>query len=131
LPERLFLVLLVLACVVAPGCSCSPDRAVGATRISACLTRKPHAPSAAPAVATVAAGTLAGTFSVTSTGEASYVMPLAAVPGRAGVEPRLAIAYDGGADGVVGAGFSLAGVSAIHRCAQTLAQDGEIRAVRY
>ncbi|KYF61036.1 type IV secretion protein Rhs [Sorangium cellulosum] len=59
-------------------------------------------------------------------------MPLASVPGRAGVEPRLALHYDSGAgEGVLGAGFSIAGLSAITRCPKNLAQDGEIRGVAY
>ncbi|KYG01643.1 hypothetical protein BE21_56380 [Sorangium cellulosum] len=46
--------------------------------------------------------------------------------------PRLQLVYrsDGGA-GVLGAGFSIAGLSAITRCPKSLAQDGEIRGVRY
>ncbi|XXZ24107.1 hypothetical protein WME92_10555 [Sorangium sp. So ce307] len=51
-----------------------------------------------------------------------------------GIHPRVgsSIAYrnDGG-DGVLGAGFSLAGPPAIKRCPSGIAQDGEIRRVRY
>jgi hypothetical protein len=80
----------------------------------------------------VSAGSVPGTFSITSTGEATYVMPLVAVPGRAGVEPKLALVYDSAAgNGLLGVGFSLAGLSAITRCPKSLAQDGEIRGVRY
>jgi hypothetical protein len=88
-------------------------------------------PGAKPGVHTAPAGTIPGTFSVTSSGEASYVLPLMTVPGRAGVEPHLAVAYSGGGAGVLGAGFSLSGLSAITRCPMNLAQDGEIRGVSY
>lgn len=66
---------------------------------------------------TAVAGTIPGAFSVTGTGEASYTMPLVSPPGRAGVEPRLALAYSSAdGDGVLGMGFSIAGLSAISRC---------------
>jgi RHS repeat-associated protein len=88
-------------------------------------------PGAKPGVPTVSAGTIPGTFSVTSSGEASYVLPLTTVPGRAGIEPHLAVTYNGDGDGVLGVGFSLSGLSSITRCPMNLAQDGEIRAVSY
>jgi len=59
-------------------------------------------------------------------------MPLVTVPGRAGVEPQLTLSYtSAGDDGVLGVGFSLTGLSSIMRCPSTLADDGEIRNVRY
>jgi len=42
----------------------------------------------------VPAGTIPGSFSVSSTGEAVYALPLAVPPGRAGMQPTLAITYD-------------------------------------
>jgi len=127
--------VLFLVCVLAPG-GC---RSGSSTPLApppgpgTCRLRTPSPTLAPPAGAmkTASAGTLPGSFSVTSTGEASYVIPLVTVPGRAGMEPRLAVVYDGAGDGVLGAGFSVAGLSAITRCPQTLAQDGEIREVRY
>ncbi|HZF47547.1 MAG TPA: SpvB/TcaC N-terminal domain-containing protein, partial [Polyangiaceae bacterium] len=69
---------------------------------------------------------------MTSTAEASFVMPLVAPPGRAAVEPNLALAFSSaGGDGVLGRGFSLTGTSAINRCPTNLSRDGEIREVRY
>ena len=48
------------------------------------------------------------------------------------VEPRLALTSTSSTgDGVLGAGFSLAGLSAITRCPSNVAQDGDIRDVRY
>ncbi|WP_437480466.1 RHS repeat-associated core domain-containing protein [Sorangium sp. So ce1014] len=130
--------LMFLACVLAQGgCQCvrgdpPMDPSPG---LIACRTQRAHGPATSrptPEVETVAAGTLPGTFSITSTGEAVYTMELATVPSRAGMGPRLQLVYrsDGG-DGVLGAGFSIAGLSAITRCPKSLAQDGEIRGVRY
>jgi RHS repeat-associated protein len=86
-------------------------------------------------VKTVSAGTIPGSFSITSTGDASYVMDLMSVPARASasVEPRLSIVYElSGGDRILGAGFSLAGLpGAITRCASDLAEDAEIRSVRF
>ncbi|XXT19469.1 RHS repeat-associated core domain-containing protein [Sorangium sp. So ce429] len=128
---------MFMVCVLAQaGCSCSPELPpIRPHGTIACRTRDTHEPpraGRAPGVKTTSAGTMAGTFSVTSSGDAVYVMPLATIPGRAGVEPRLALRFDGGAgDGVLGVGFSIAGLSAITRCPKNLAQDGEIRGVRY
>jgi RHS repeat-associated protein len=81
--------------------------------------------------ATPEAGTIPGTFAVTSTGEATYTMPLVSPPGRAGIEPSLALAYaSSSGDGILGMGFQLAGLSSIARCPSNVAQDGFIRAVR-
>src|SRR5262245_37399175 len=65
-----------------------------------------------PPATTAPVGTMAGAFSVTSTGEATVSLPLVSVPGRAGIEPRLALVYDSnGGDSVLGMGFSIAGLS--------------------
>ncbi|XXY17780.1 RHS repeat-associated core domain-containing protein [Sorangium sp. So ce216] len=89
-------------------------------------------PEDLPRSETAAAGAIGGTFSVSSTGEATYTMPLAVPPGRAGMQPELAVSYDSsGGEGVLGMGFSVTGLSAVTRCPRTIAQDGEIRAVHY
>jgi RHS repeat-associated protein len=131
--------LFVLLCILAQsGCTCGPDRAIPTPRpLLACrphTPRIPTAPAAKPAAPTASAGTLQHTFSVTSSGSASLVLPLTVVPGRAGIEPDLSLAYSSDSatsSGVLGAGFSLAGVSSITRCGSDLARDGEIRGVRY
>ncbi|KYG00647.1 hypothetical protein BE21_57210 [Sorangium cellulosum] len=69
-------------------------------------------PADLPRSETVAAGAIGGTFSASSTGEATYTMPLAVPPGRAGMQPELAVSYDSsGGEGVLGMGFSVTGLS--------------------
>ena len=90
-------------------------------------------PPSLQAPTTAEAGTIAGSFSVSPTGEAVYSIPLLTPPGRAGLQPSLAITYDSGgaaAEGPLGLGFSLTGLSAITRCPRNMADDGEIAPVR-
>ena len=69
---------------------------------------------------------------MTATGAARYVVPLSLPPGTNGLAPSLAIAYDSrGGNGLLGAGFRLAGFSTIQRCGSTLAQDGAARRGRH
>ncbi|AUX47303.1 uncharacterized protein SOCE26_088210 [Sorangium cellulosum] len=89
-------------------------------------------PDDLPRSETAAAGAIDGSFSVSSTGEATYTMLLSVPPGRVGMQPELAVSYDSsGGEGVLGMGFSVTGLSAVARCPRTVAQDDEIRAVRY
>ena len=75
-------------------------------------------------------GRTAGAASVSATGAAQYAVPLAVPPGTNGLAPELAIVYDHrGGNGLLGAGFRLAGFSAIRRCGSTIAQDGAAAAV--
>ncbi len=77
------------------------------------------------AVAETVAGVTAGALSVESSGAASYAVPIAVPPGVAGMEPGLSLIYNSRADnGILGIGWSLGGLSIIHRCPQTLVQDG-------
>ena len=81
--------------------------------------------AAAPgARAETVAGVTAGALSVESSGAARYRVPIDVPPGVAGMEPDLSLVYgSGGGNGLLGVGWSLGGLSVIHRCAQTLAQD--------
>ncbi len=68
----------------------------------------------------------------TEGGAATYRVPLVVPPGRAGLQPELALVYHSrGGNGLGGMGVSLAGLGSIHRCPQTIEQDGAARAVKY
>lgn len=75
-------------------------------------------------------GRLAGSAGV-SGGSASYEIPIAIPPGRRGMQPSISLNYSSRAgNGIAGMGWSLSGLSSLHRCPQTLEQDGRIRAVQ-
>ncbi len=68
---------------------------------------------------------LPGRFDVSDQGSASYTVPVSVVPGTAGLQPKLDLVYDSrGGNGLLGVGWSLAGLPAITRCGRTIAQDG-------
>lgn len=70
-------------------------------------------------------GTLDGSASV-SGGAASYNIPIALPPGRNGMQPSVSLTYSSrGGNGVAGMGWSLSALSSIHRCPQTVEQDGQ------
>ena len=76
-------------------------------------------------------GTLEGAGGV-SGGTATYSIPIVVPPGRAGMQPTLALGYTSrGGNGVAGMGWSLSGLSAVHRCPATKAQDNYSRGVNY
>ncbi|MGB8376879.1 MAG: RHS repeat-associated core domain-containing protein [Rhodanobacteraceae bacterium] len=76
-------------------------------------------------------GTLAGTAD-TEGGAATYAVPIVIPPGRAGMQPALSLTYNNrGGDGVMGMGWSISGLSSIHRCPQTPEQDGQTLGVSY
>jgi hypothetical protein len=65
-------------------------------------------------------------FAVSPSGAATYRVPLPLPPGINDHEPKLSLNYNSqGGNGMVGMGWSLAGLSSITRCAQTRAQDGD------
>ena len=72
-----------------------------------------------------AAGIRQGRFEVDANGQATYVLPIEVPPGIAGAHPRLGLAYGHHqGNGVVGVGWSLAGLSAITRSKATWDVDG-------
>ena len=74
-------------------------------------------------------GRLAGSAG-TSGGAASYSIPIALPPGRRGMEPSLSLNYSSRAgNGIAGMGWSLSGLSSLHRCPATIEQDGMVGAV--
>lgn len=91
-----------------------------------------EAPADVPSIVAPASdgvGATAGSFRVDETGAATYSIPLAVVPGRAGVAPEMALAYSSqGGMGVMGRGWSITGASAITRCRQT-AEAGDAGAM--
>lgn len=67
-----------------------------------------------------------------SGGSASYSIPIALPPGRKGMQPNISLSYRSkGGNGIAGMGWNVSGLSSLHRCPQTLEQDGQIRAVDY
>jgi hypothetical protein len=73
-----------------------------------------------------------GTAGVSPNGAATYSIPIQLPPGTAGIEPKLSLDFNSHADnGLLGIGWSLGGMSAITRCAQTHAQDGTRGGVNY
>lgn len=70
-------------------------------------------------------GSLPGQFGV-SGGEATYSIPLDLPPGLGKAVPQLSLSYSSDMPaGVMGVGWHIGGMSAIARCPQTLAVDGQ------
>jgi hypothetical protein len=81
---------------------------------------------------TTVAGQTPGALRVTESGAAEYRIPIRVPPGIAGLEPKLALAYNSqGGNGLLGVGWNLEGLSAITRCPRTMAQDGARGGVNY
>jgi hypothetical protein len=75
---------------------------------------------------------LPGKLDVSDTGAATYSIPVVVPPGLAGATPSLSLEYNSQAgDGILGIGWSLAGIPAVTRCNRTLDQDGYVRDVRF
>ena len=72
------------------------------------------------------AGVTDGALSVDKLGAAVYSVPIAVPPGVAGMEPALSVNFRSrvGSNNVMGLGWSIGGLSLIHRCARTPVQDG-------
>jgi len=72
-----------------------------------------------------AVGTQDGAFSVNAGGGATYEMDLDVPPGTQGVQPKLSVWYvSQSANGLLGNGFALEGLSSISRCQASLKLDG-------
>lgn len=82
--------------------------------------------------ATVPVGTTEGKFEVTQRGSAQYTIPIYVPGGTRGIAPQLSLVYDSQAgNGMLGHGWSLGGLSIIHRCAATIELDGFSGGVNY
>jgi len=85
-----------------------------------------------PLPATNAIGTLPGDLEVSTTGAASYRIPLFTAAGANGLRPELALAWHSRAgDGPLGIGWRLDGLSQITRCPRTIATHGEHAGIAY
>ncbi|WP_282609411.1 FG-GAP-like repeat-containing protein, partial [Pelagibius sp. Alg239-R121] len=81
---------------------------------------------------TTVAGVTPGAIAVDESGSANYSIPLSVPPGVAGMAPSLSLIYGSrGDNGILGVGWSLGGLSVIHRCGKTIAQDDTISGVNY
>ena len=76
-------------------------------------------------------GLMPGEYAVEQ-GAARYTIPIDAPEGLAGLRPELAITYSSqSGDGPLGVGWSISGLSIIHRCPRTKAQDGAIAGIKF
>ena len=85
-----------------------------------------------PPTGTAIVGAIAGDLAVSNRGTAGFTIPLLTVPGRSGLEPRLALAYDSAAsNGPAGVGWLLSTgfPSSIARGRTILARDGYVHAM--
>ena len=124
---------LLVSVFVPAGCSCGPQRQAQSNKARPCIPQHARRTIAPPLQSkALVPGATRASFVVTDSGDAALAMPLEVPPGRAAIEPSLAITYSSsGGDGVLGAGFGISGASAITRCPKTMAIDGEIRSVQY
>jgi len=108
-----------------------PSQPPSASDVSCPVLGEKVLPAAPSRAATAPVGTMSGTFAATSMGEATYSVPLAVPPGRAGMEPQLGIVYNSGnGEGTLGMGFAVSRLSAITRCPHTILDDGQVRGVQ-
>jgi RHS repeat-associated protein len=76
-------------------------------------------------------GSVAGNAGVRG-GAASYEIPIALPPGRNGMQPNVSLSYSSRAgNGIAGMGWSISVLSSVHRCPQTVEQDGQTIAVNF
>lgn len=81
-------------------------------------------PKRSTTVLPTVAGATVGQFDVSSSGSATYNIPIWMPPGPNGMHPSLGLHYDSNSGrGTAGPGWSLRGLGAISRCNKTFAQD--------
>ena len=97
---------------------CRPCQASSSSR----LGEYPHRPG----------GCAARLFRVTDRGTASYSIPIEVPPGRMGIQPTLSLNYSSSkANGMLGIGWSLGGLSTITRCPEIFDRGGQVQAIQY
>jgi hypothetical protein len=121
--RRLLPLLMFVACVLIS------NAVLGSNEVPPETPPPPSPPTlgwpSSPVVPAGTVGTLAGSGTVGADGQYHYTLPIEIPPGRAGMQPALALAYSSGAgNGLVGVGWQLTGLSAIKQCPRTFATDG-------
>lgn len=82
--------------------------------------------------ASLSAGTIPDSLTVSRFGNADYKIPIEVPAGLGDVMPSLSLNYSsGGSNGTLGMGFSLGGIPRIGRCFETVAADGHRFAIQY
>lgn len=72
-------------------------------------------------------GSLPGSFNVSSSGAASYSIPIYAPPGAKGSTPSLSVLYNSSMhDGLLGTAWTLSGSSTIHRMGKNFFEDDSV-----
>ncbi len=75
-------------------------------------------------------GSIGGTIDVTTTGAATYTVPIEAIPGTKGMEPNISLVYNSQSGiGLLGSNWQLEGLSSIRRVPQNLYIDNNITGV--
>jgi RHS repeat-associated protein len=75
-------------------------------------------------------GRTPGTFDVSSSGAATYTIPIWVPRGPRDIQPAISLNYSSkDENGVMGVGWTLGGLSAIERCSKSAAQDGDFAEV--
>lgn len=75
---------------------------------------------------------LPGQMDVSASGAFTYTVPITVPPGTAGMVPSLSLEYSSqSGDGIMGLGWSLAGLPSIGRCPRNIAQDAVKGSVNY
>ncbi|MCS4308915.1 RHS repeat-associated protein [Rheinheimera pacifica] len=86
----------------------------------------------AESAASTSVMTVAGDFTVTNQGAATYNIPITLPAGLGGYTPELALNYSSlGGSGDAGLGWSLAAVSSISRCQKVLEGDGRYQEITF
>ncbi|ALS99737.1 chitobiase/beta-hexosaminidase C-terminal domain-containing protein [Lacimicrobium alkaliphilum] len=103
----------------------NPDWAKPNGEVADANLSAPTAPASNFSGATPASGSADG-------GAAGYQIPITLPPGRAGMQPNVALSYSSrSGNGIAGVGFSLSAGGSISRCPSTLAQDGFYSDIQY
>ena len=99
--------------------------------ISDSITLRSIVSPAIPLDKSLPVGTIEGTAGVSSSGAATYTIPINVASGDFGYAPSLQLVYNSQAgDGVLGGGWSLTSVSFISRCRKTIYYDGKAEEIK-